>query len=83
MKSGNKKMSQDQSTSGSPESQNSKKDAAFIKELHRTIEILLQDVKDMRLTTLYNKFDLEATRRERDFLIKEINRINDNNENKN
>lgn len=71
-------MSQDQSTNGSPESQSSKKDAAFIKELHRTIEILLQDAEDMRLTTLYNRFDLEATRRERDYWKKQFDDRNKN-----
>ncbi len=68
---GNKKMSQDQSKNGSPED---------LKKLHRTIEVLKQAIEDMRLTTLYNRFDLEATRREKAFLIKEINRLNEEND---
>ncbi len=70
MKSGNKKMSQnqDQSTNGSPDT---------LKKLRRTIEILRQGIEDMRLTTLYNRFDLESTRRERDFILKLYNDLND------
>ena len=61
-------MSQDQKQNGSPED---------LKKLRRTIAVLKQGFEDMRLTALYNRFDLEATCRERDFLIKEINRMNE------
>lgn len=62
-------MSQDQSTNGNPES---------LKKLRRTIEVLRQGIEDMRLTTLYNRFDLEATRRERDYWEKQFNELNEN-----
>lgn len=73
MKNGNNKMSQsqDQNTNGSPED---------LKKLRRTIEVFRQGIEDMRLITLYNRFDLEATRREKAFLVKEINRLNEEND---
>jgi nitric oxide reductase activation protein len=71
MKSGDQKHNQ----SGN---QNGETIADTVKKLRRTIEILRQGIDDTRLTMLYNRFDLEATRRERDYWEKQFNDLNGN-----